>query len=66
MIKKVFTETEHKFVSKTQNMFDALYRFEKKWDVILNKLEDDAAYAIFRVFEGKWLRKIIEFEKDQK
>ena len=63
VIKKVFAETEHKFVSKTQGMFDVLYRFEQRWDIILNKLEDDAAYAVFRIFEGKWLRKIIEFEK---
>ena len=43
-------------------MFDYLYHFEHKWDVILTKLEDGAAYAVFGIFEGKWLRKIIAFE----
>jgi hypothetical protein len=63
VVKKVFTETEHKFVSATRNMFDFLYHFEHKWDVILTRLEDNATYAIFGIFEGKWLRKIIAFEK---
>ena len=63
VVQKVFAETDNKFVSTTQNMFDFLYHFEQKWDVILTKLEDDAAYAVFGIFEGKWLRKIISFEK---
>lgn len=63
VVQKIFAETEHKFVSATQSMFDSLYHFEQKWDVILTKFEDSAAYAVFGMFEGTWLRKIIAFEK---
>lgn len=62
VVQTIFTETKRNFVSVTQQMFNSLYNFEQKWDVILTRFENNAAYALFGMFDGAWLRKIIAFE----